>query len=528
MSSSSSLSRFFKRLSHRGGAASRRDGAALSQSSAPPLLSSGLKGPIKPTEPPEDSLSSNISAQSIAASNPPNPSNTTDIPMALVATTPEQILRVVAQYYSRDGKYRRHVHSELQERELFRSRYSSTSGPETPYAASTFPPSPLDDPTAGMANPYLPPSPGFVARHTELSQRYQRREAAEEKNLDRHRWRDMLPYDRHAVKVNTSVLNIGGGGDGAPEYLSASWIKENVGDVWWIAAQAPKPNVLRPFYALFTALTPAHERPHTIVQLTAEIENGRRKADRYLPSRIGAEGSFRIPLPVPSVHGRPIYDEQQGGELTQVYILVMLLSQRTIDAAQVVESELDVCVLSEYVDPRTGERRNFLLSDGVHANGIGGIAGGGGNRRRVRHLYYAGWPDHGVPDDGGESIAELAKIVEGYAVERHEGSRARPPVLVHCSAGVGRTGTFIAVSAALRQCGVFANPNGRVSSRVLLPSREEEKASPLGELPSEFDNDVVIRAIDGQREYRCAMVQSSSQIDFVYDVVGKGIQAGMR
>uniref|UniRef100_A0A1I7S3R8 Protein-tyrosine phosphatase n=2 Tax=Bursaphelenchus xylophilus TaxID=6326 RepID=A0A1I7S3R8_BURXY len=52
------------------------------------------------------------------------------------------------------------------------------------------------------------------------------------------------------------------------------------------------------------------------------------------------------------------------------------------------------------------------------------------------HLLYAGWPDHGVP----ESVAtcrEVRNLVHKYYEKK--------PIVIHCSAGVGRTGTFVAI-----------------------------------------------------------------------------------
>lgn len=53
-------------------------------------------------------------------------------------------------------------------------------------------------------------------------------------------------------------------------------------------------------------------------------------------------------------------------------------------------------------------------------------------------LHYLGWPDHGVPDMG-----EFRTLLETYRMFReHQPEDHRS--LVHCSAGIGRTGTFIA------------------------------------------------------------------------------------
>ncbi|XP_060933059.1 phosphatidylinositol phosphatase PTPRQ [Limanda limanda] len=55
----------------------------------------------------------------------------------------------------------------------------------------------------------------------------------------------------------------------------------------------------------------------------------------------------------------------------------------------------------------------------------------------VRHFNYTSWPEHGVP----ESCSTLIKFVKAVRAHRHESTT----IAVHCSAGVGRTGVFIAL-----------------------------------------------------------------------------------
>ncbi|EDQ91609.1 uncharacterized protein MONBRDRAFT_2175, partial [Monosiga brevicollis MX1] len=66
-----------------------------------------------------------------------------------------------------------------------------------------------------------------------------------------------------------------------------------------------------------------------------------------------------------------------------------------------------------------------------------------GATRAVSHFWFTNWPDHGVPHETWEVI-DLVK-----AVRRARTDRALPAV-VHCSAGIGRTGTFLAVDMGIR------------------------------------------------------------------------------
>ena len=62
-----------------------------------------------------------------------------------------------------------------------------------------------------------------------------------------------------------------------------------------------------------------------------------------------------------------------------------------------------------------------------------------GEARELCHFWLSGWPDGRAPLKTGMELIGMAGEVEG---ERKE--KATGPVLVHCSAGIGRTGCFIA------------------------------------------------------------------------------------
>ncbi|XP_048861461.1 receptor-type tyrosine-protein phosphatase beta-like isoform X2 [Brienomyrus brachyistius] len=66
--------------------------------------------------------------------------------------------------------------------------------------------------------------------------------------------------------------------------------------------------------------------------------------------------------------------------------------------------------------------------------------------RVVRQFHYTVWPDHGVPETT-QSLVQFVRTVRDY-INRTPSSG---PTVVHCSAGVGRTGTFIALDRALQQ-----------------------------------------------------------------------------
>ena len=63
----------------------------------------------------------------------------------------------------------------------------------------------------------------------------------------------------------------------------------------------------------------------------------------------------------------------------------------------------------------------------------------------VTQLQYTAWPDHGVPDNVMSLIAFIHHIRKLHPISHQQ------PLLVHCSAGVGRTGTLILLDIIMQQ-----------------------------------------------------------------------------
>ncbi|KAI6646629.1 Receptor-type tyrosine-protein phosphatase F-like [Oopsacas minuta] len=68
--------------------------------------------------------------------------------------------------------------------------------------------------------------------------------------------------------------------------------------------------------------------------------------------------------------------------------------------------------------------------------------------RQVTQFHFVAWPDHGVPLFPIAMI-QFVKLVRAFINQTEDGTNA--PTLVHCSAGVGRTGTFICLDVILQQ-----------------------------------------------------------------------------
>lgn len=67
-----------------------------------------------------------------------------------------------------------------------------------------------------------------------------------------------------------------------------------------------------------------------------------------------------------------------------------------------------------------------------------------GESREILHFHYTTWPDFGVPESPASFLNFLFKVQESGCLNSDQG-----PVVVHCSAGIGRSGTFCLVDTCL-------------------------------------------------------------------------------
>ena len=103
--------------------------------------------------------------------------------------------------------------------------------------------------------------------------------------------------------------------------------------------------------------------------------------------------------------------------------------------------------------------------------------------RVVIQFHFTVWPDHGVPIFSSSLLTFI-----NHTKEYHIPEKSQSPILVHCSAGVGRTGTFIVLDYFLEHM------------------KENEKVN-------------VYKIVAQLRENRCFMVQTKDQYMFIHDAI---------
>ena len=75
------------------------------------------------------------------------------------------------------------------------------------------------------------------------------------------------------------------------------------------------------------------------------------------------------------------------------------------------------------------------------------LADSAGGVLKVTQFHYTAWPDHGVPDNVMSIISFIRHVRKLFPTSMDHAQ----PVLVHCSAGIGRSGTFITLDMMMQQ-----------------------------------------------------------------------------
>jgi len=102
------------------------------------------------------------------------------------------------------------------------------------------------------------------------------------------------------------------------------------------------------------------------------------------------------------------------------------------------------------------------------------VAHGEESPREVLQIQVKGWGDYSVPESTDTLLALISKVKE-------ISGKSSAPILVHCSAGVGRTGTYIATQRlmeTIEQPAIFGRPcvwDAVVEMRSARPKMVQKK-----------------------------------------------------
>ncbi|CAI2169123.1 2558_t:CDS:2 [Funneliformis geosporum] len=250
----------------------------------------------------------------------------------------------------------------------------------------------------------------------------------------KNRYNNIWPYDHARVKIGECK-------EGDCDYVNASYVQAKGCDKRYIATQGPLPATYDDFWKVVW-----EQNSRVIVMLTKEEEAGRIQCHRYWsdcvvkPCRYGS-------------------------------IELILISEAS-------NNSKDNTIIT----------RKFRLSHTDHPE----IPA-----REITQLHFLGWPDFGIPDSPNRilDLIDTANFTQSLAAQQCESSNVIGPMIVHCSAGCGRTGAFCTIDSSLSLLNNIRNQGLDISQ------------------------DLIQNVVMNFREQRLSMVQTLRQYVFCYEAV---------
>eukprot|EP01126_Amoeba_proteus_P064875 TRINITY_DN9132_c1_g1_i3.p1 TRINITY_DN9132_c1_g1~~TRINITY_DN9132_c1_g1_i3.p1 ORF type:complete len:548 (-),score=86.70 TRINITY_DN9132_c1_g1_i3:214-1767(-) len=284
--------------------------------------------------------------------------------------------------------------------------------------------------------------------------------ASSSTNFFKNRYMDVLALEETRVKIENPW-------SGGTDYINANYISEKgvVGcHVDFISTQAPLPATFVDFWQMIW-----EQDSRVICTLNKFNEKGKVKGDLFWP---------RTQQPV--VHG-PFTILLEG---------ILRFPER--------ELIIRKFKIRNFKNQPESDRKNS------------------GTFREVYQIHYKGWPDYGVPTHtkGIRDLIHLVKFYnDGGCIQGLNG-----PIVVHCSAGIGRTGTFLATFLVLESSKFrYFSTNGEFKAGL----REVLSNSSLNHIGLPFLEQfrILELVLDLRRQRHPRMVQTESQYGFIYRTV---------
>ena len=209
-------------------------------------------------------------------------------------------------------------------------------------------------------------------------------------------------------------------------------------------------------------LSESHDYPHRVAKFPENRNRNRyRDASPYDHSRVKLQNAENYYINASLVD---IEEAQWSCILTQgplpntcCHFWLMVWQQKTkavVMLNRIVEKESVKCAQYwptkddwEMLFKETGFSVKFLSEDvksyyTVHLLQLGNTRTG--ETRTISHFHYTTWPDFGVPESPASFLNFLFKVRESGSLNPEHG-----PAVIHCSAGIGRSGTFSLVDSCL-------------------------------------------------------------------------------
>lgn len=391
--------------------------------------------------------------------------------------------------------------------------------------------------------------------------------------IERNRYGNVQPWDAARVKLQTPI--------GGSDYINASPISlrsrvsktvsgsdtpdpsevdEPIAESRYIATQGPKDGQFSHFWNMVMQETVGPVG--VIVMLTQLSEGNKEKCSQYFPSDMDNPtillGSQEGVVSQKTVDGAGAGIQNQAVEDGDPFTDPKLLSadadprpepkispnetaeddstshridQDVSEMKRQVDTSADLVTLKSFHhDPHLAcEVRQMTLTIGSE-------------KKEIYHYLFTGWPDFGKPEaESRRALLELLRVSKDKA----GGPKSENPRFVHCSAGVGRTGTFIALDFLIGEIeagrigaslsprsstslsnGSNGNGNNAAAANTTSgtwgrsgPTKQKELTPDTPPRGTAEKGDLVYETVNSLREQRMMMVMNELQFAFLYEVL---------
>ncbi|XP_042910680.1 tyrosine-protein phosphatase non-receptor type 9 isoform X2 [Parasteatoda tepidariorum] len=208
-------------------------------------------------------------------------------------------------------------------------------------------------------------------------------------NQPKNRYTDVLCYDHSRVKL--PIMD----DDPNSDYINANFVDGYKQKNAFISCQGPLPKTFADYWRMIW-----DQESHVIVMTTKTIERGKVKCGQYWPAE---ENSL-----------------QEYGEF-------VVFNKKVENFTDYIVTSLEL----------TNRKQN--------------------TSQEVAHMQFTSWPDYGVPPSALAMLdfRDKVRMKQDEAVRligvHWQGHPLGPPIVVHCSAGIGRTGTFITLDISINR-----------------------------------------------------------------------------
>lgn len=323
------------------------------------------------------------------------------------------------------------------------------------------------------------------------------------------------PTNLGPAETSTSGAQTGSG-PSTSRFINASFVQHNQGRAVYIATQGPLDTTTPDFWQMVW-----EQQCPAVVMLTRFEERGNVKCGSYFP---GSES-----------------ESTRAGHFE-----VRNMGQQQLFGGHLI-------------------RRHLQVSDLRRSSSSSGQAAGLTLQRQplmVQHFQYMAWPDHGTPKDSRairficDAVAQLVPqrplmslpsvpLSTSQAGPASDDTPAPVPsspsaaVVVHCSAGIGRSGTYIAIDVLRQRLCQLGKAGAAVTTTGVHQVRPSEGV--IAAADASVGRAVLEAALDlpalvhEMRQQRMGMVQTGEQYQFVYkalleelrDITGEGETAAV-